>query len=556
MALTNIDLQRDAISIVLVCSSVLAVAHAIVRLLLVGRRPAGLPPGPRTLPLIGNLHLMPTHKPYKVFAEWGKKYGSIYSIMVGSSPLILVQSHKIAKELLDKRGAIYSSRPDMYILSDLASRKLRQVAMKYNATWRQIHRINHKILNAKAIQAYTPYQHLEIKQTLVDLLDNPAAHKRHIQRYSNAVTCQMVYGFRTTSWEDPKLQSVVQIFFEVCDLAVTVPARLMDCYPILQKIPKQWLAVCRKAMDLDQRCITTFLGRWLEGKQKVERNDITPCFCAGLVQAQKAEGFSDELASYIAGDIVEAGSSTTSDELFGFLMAMCTHPDVQRKAHEELDSVIGKGRLPTLDDMDKLPYIRGCVKETLRWMPTTALLVPHSPIKDDIYEGMLIPANSAVVLNVWALNMDPTAWPDPHRFDPLRFQHDLRSEHEIATTAELTHPRHNYIFGAGRRLCQGMHVAERSLFLSMASILWGFDIVTPDPSKIDTEDLRGGLAVVPAPFECNITPRDSERAEVMRKEWAEQQEQFLDPVTKQWVRVPEGLPLSTYTPDSSSKALR
>lgn len=129
MAVMDIDLQRNAVSTVLVCFFILAITYAIVRLLLVGRRPAGLPPGPRTLPLIGNLHLMPTHKPYKVFAEWGKKYGSIYSLMVGSNPLILVQSHKIAKELLDKRGAIYSSRPDMYILSDLSSRKLRQVAM-------------------------------------------------------------------------------------------------------------------------------------------------------------------------------------------------------------------------------------------------------------------------------------------------------------------------------------------------------------------------------------------------------------------------------------------
>jgi cytochrome P450 len=425
---------------------------------------------------------------------------------------------------------------------------------KYNNTWRQIHRINHKILNAKAIRAYTPYQHLENRKMLVDLLDTPTAHKRHIQRYSNSVTCQMVYGFRTISWEDPKLQSVVQIFSDVCTLAVTIPARLMDCYPILQNIPRRWLAVCREATDLDARCISTFLGRWTEGKDKVESGKAAPCFCAGLVQAQKDEGFSDELASYIAGDIVEAGSSTTSDELFGFLMAMCTHPEVQQKAQAELDAVVGPERLPTIEDMDRLPYIRGCVKETLRWMPTTALLVPHSPIQDDIYQEMLIPAGSSVVLNVWALNMDPVAWPDPHRFDPSRFQNDMRSEHEIATTAELTHPRHNYVFGAGRRLCQGIHIAERSLFLAMAGILWGFNVTTPDPSKIDTEDLRGGLAMVPAPFECDIKPRDMSREQVMRREWTEQQDSFLDPVTLQWTRVPDGLPLSTYTADAAPKA--
>lgn len=357
----------------------------------------------------------------------------------------------------------------------------------------------------------------------------------------------MVYGFRTTTWSDPKLQSVISIFFEVCDLAVTIPARLMDCYPILRKIPKYLLPVCRKAMDIDRRCISVFLDRWLEGKKNVQDGTAMPCFCASLTQAQEAEGFSEELASYIAGDIVEAASSTTSDELMGFLMAMVTHPDVQRRAQEELDSVVGTNRLPKLEDMESLPYIRGCVKETLRWMPTTALLVPHSPLKDDVYQDYIIPAGASVVVNVWALNMDPASWPNPRVFDPLRFKSEMRSEHEIATSSDPASLRHNYIFGAGRRLCQGIHIAERGLFLAMACLLWAFDISTPDPSKIDTEDLRGGLAMAPAPFECHIKPRNTQSAGVVSREWRQLQSEFLDPVTKQWNRVPDGQPLSTYS---------
>lgn len=130
MAVIATTALRDLSVSTFVLSCFLAIiAYGIVRVLLVGRRPAGLPPGPMTLPILGNLHLMPTHKPYKVFAEWGLKYGPLLSLMVGSNPLILIQSHKIAKELLDKRGANYSSRPDLYILSELASRSLRQVAM-------------------------------------------------------------------------------------------------------------------------------------------------------------------------------------------------------------------------------------------------------------------------------------------------------------------------------------------------------------------------------------------------------------------------------------------
>ncbi|KAG9240248.1 cytochrome P450 [Calycina marina] len=552
MAVTFHDLRlRENAMIPLACF--LAVAFALFKFLRVGARPNGLPPGPRTLPVIGNLHLMPAFKVYKQFTEWGQKFGPIYSLMIGSQPLIVLQSHKIARDLLDKRGANYSSRPDMYILNEVCSRGLRQVAMKYTPTWRQIHRVNYKILNAKATRAYTPYQNLESRQMVVDMLDNPFAHKTHIQRYSNAFTCQMVYGFRTTSWEDTKLRKVVDIFFEVCDVATSIPARLMDCYPILQRIPKSLLSVTRTAMELDQRTTGILLERWLEGKKKTQEGKIVPCYAASLSQAQKTEGFSDELAAYIIGQIVEAGSSTTSDELMGFLLAMVTHPEVQRLAQEEIDAVIGSDRLPTIADFDSMPYVRGCARETLRWMPTTAMLIPHSPLKDDVYEGYKIPAGTSVVLNVWALNTDPEVWPEPRKFDPSRFANETRGEHEVATSGDNASKRYNYVFGAGRRLCQGMHIAERSLFLIMSCMLWGFNITTPDPSKIDTEDLRGGLAVSPAPFECHIKPRDDHREEVMRREWQQMQDDFLDPVTKQWVNLPEDLPVSSYTEHAVEK---
>ncbi len=382
---------------------------------------------------------------------------------------------------------------------------------------------------------------------LVDMIDNPAEHKKHIERYSNGIASQMVYGFRTAEWSDPKLENLLSVFSDVCELALTIPARLMDCYPILQKIPSRLLPVCRKAMDLERRSTSFFMSHWLEGARRVRDGSAMPCFCASLVQAQIAEGFSDDLAAYIAGNMIEAGSSTTSDQLFGFLAAMVTHTDVQRRAQNELDSVVGSSRLPTLEDMVSLPYIRGCVKESLRWMPITPLLVPHSLLKDDVYQDYTIPAGATVVLNVWALNNDPANWPNPRVFDPSRFKDETRSENEIAMSADPASLRHNYTFGAGRRLCQGIHIAERNLFLAMACLLWAFDISTPDPGKVDTDDLRGGAKMAPAPFECHINIRDTQRVALMRREWSYMQSEFLDPITKQWSRIPDGLPLSMYS---------
>lgn len=87
----------------------------IYRLGKMGRRPAGYPPGPPTLPLIGNLHLIPKEKSHLQFQKWAEEYGPVYSLVLGTQVLIVLSSDQAIKDLLDKRSAIYSSRPDMYL---------------------------------------------------------------------------------------------------------------------------------------------------------------------------------------------------------------------------------------------------------------------------------------------------------------------------------------------------------------------------------------------------------------------------------------------------------
>lgn len=115
---------------------------------------------------------------------------------------------------------------------------------------------------------------------------------------------------------------------------------------------------------------------------------------------QKEEGFSDELAAYISGSLLQAGSETSSAILVGFVQAMVIFPEVAKKAQEEIDLVCGD-RLPDLNDVRELPYIRACMKESLRWMPGVPLGVPHAATQDNEYMGYLIPKKATIILNVW-----------------------------------------------------------------------------------------------------------------------------------------------------------
>ena len=113
------------------------------------------------------------------------------------------------------------------------------------------------------------------------------------------------------------------------------------------------------------------------------------------------ENFYDDLAGYISGSLLEAGSDTTAAILYGFIQALLVWPEVQRKAQEEIDRVVGSERLPTIDDYPSLPYIRCCIKESLRWMPTVILGVAHEALKEDTYLGYRVPQGATIINNVW-----------------------------------------------------------------------------------------------------------------------------------------------------------
>ncbi len=148
------------------------------------------------------------------------------------------------------------------------------------------------------------------------------------------------------------------------------------------------------------------------------------------------------------------------------------------------------------------------------------------------------------------MNMDPKRNPDPRKYDPMRFINDLQTEFRSATNAD-ENQRQNWIFGAGRRMCQGMHIAERSLLLATARIVWAFNIDQPigddgKPIVPDIDDLVGGTTVQPNDFRIDMTPRSEKKADMIRQAWKHCEEELLDPITKQWTKVPEGMKFGTY----------
>jgi cytochrome P450 len=141
----------------------------------------------------------------------------------------------------------------------------------------------------------------------------------------------------------------------------------------------------------------------------------------------------------------------------------------------ELDRVVGADRLPTWDDEQNLPYLRALIKEVHRWAPITSLSVPHATSEEDMYQGHRIPKGTIVFPNVTSLSRDPEIYDNGEEFRPERFLGN-----DMHASACVNHPdylkRDHYHYGFGRRVCQGIFVAEASLFIVIARIIWAFNI--------------------------------------------------------------------------------
>lgn len=319
---------------------------------------------------------------------------------------------------------------------------------------------------------------------------------------------------------------------------------LPDIYPVLRHFPDWMLPSMQPAREWHVNQTEFYLKLWNEAKTKLKAGKASPCFAVDLSLEQDKEGFTDKFGAFLAGGALEAGTDTTANELCGFVQAMVLFPEVQKKAQAELDQVVGD-RLPTIEDRPNLPYIRSCIKETLRWMPTAILgAAPHSAKEDIYYDNYLIPKGALLVNNVYTIHNDPKRHDNPREFMPERYLTDDKTAHESAQSANPA-DRDHFTFGAGRRLCAGIHVAEQSLFLGISRILWTFNIspkldpATKKPILPDSDRYTQAVVCMPEPYLAEITPRSEERADTVVNEWKEAQE-LLDE-NAQWKVVGEGL---------------
>ncbi|RID67675.1 hypothetical protein BRARA_D02748 [Brassica rapa] len=196
-----------------------------------------------------------------------------------------------------------------------------------------------------------------------------------------------------------------------------------------------------------------------------------------------AEGDESELDNndieHLLLDMFAAGTDTSSSTLEWAMAELLNNPKSLARAQAEMDCVIGQNGIIQESDISHLPYLQAVVKETFRLHPAAPFLVPRKAEADVEILGFMVPKDTQVLVNVWAIGRDPAVWENPTRFEPERF---LGKETDVkGRDYELTP------FGGGRRICPGLPLAVVTVSLMLGSLLYFFDWKLPN--GVSSEDL-------------------------------------------------------------------
>ncbi|EUC67612.1 cytochrome P450 family oxidoreductase, putative [Rhizoctonia solani AG-3 Rhs1AP] len=487
----------------------------------IGRRERFLPPGPPTVPLLGNLHIFPKSEAHYRLTEWARQYGGIYSIKMGPGTAVVITDPTIVKDLMDKRSQSTIDRPASHMVDRVAG-GMNMVLARYTKDWRTLRRVSHELLTQRACARHVSIQRAESSQLLHDFLTDPKKFYTHLRRNSSSVILSVLFGKRAPRFETQEVTD----FFEAQHMweHVLTPGALppVDFLPFLKWVPRplaKWKDYCDETR---KRQRDLYFGLLRETEERVANGHENGSFMEEVLARQEEFGMSRELVGYLGGVMIEGGSDTTSSWLQSLVLALAAFPDAQRKAQDEIDKVVGADRMPTPDDFLELPYIQAVIKEVHRWRPVAPLAIPHGTIEEISYRGYRIPTGSTIFVNNWGMFHDPDVYERPEDFWPDRW---LLNEFGTKPGIDNSDRRNNIWFGSGRRFCPGVHLATNSLMVNTMNLVWGFnygpemDEKTGKPIPVDIWNYAKGILTCPEPFMITITPRSLQHAEVLEHEF-------------------------------------
>ncbi|KAM5536769.1 hypothetical protein V8D89_009487 [Ganoderma adspersum] len=488
-------------------------------------RGRSLPPGPIRLPIVGNMLNIPRSRQWVGYRDLSHELGDVIYLQVLGQPIVVLGSADAIFEYLDKRTANTSDRVQSP-MTELSGSSLNFGFMPYGQWWRRHRRAFWQQFHPNPVRQYQHTQESITQVFLQMLLENPSRLKQLLRFNFASVLLKTAYDIDVKDEND--------VYIQISEDAITgavdglVPGRfLVEYLPFLRHVPPwcpgaasqrlwaKWMAAGDRLKNVP----------FEHAKAKLETGEATQSIVSELLKTMARGGTvpqeDEEIIKNVGAVMFEAGTDTVLCTLLGMFLGVSLHPEVLRKAHAELDAVVGPHRMPNFGDRESLVYVNAIIKESMRWHSVLPIGIPHATVADDEFRGYFIPAGTMLIPNTWACMNDPEVYQDPEVFRPERFMHDGKLDTSVRDPAA-------FIFGYGRRhvvICPGRYFAEDMVFINVACVLHVFDITPPvgedgRPIKIE-HVLSDTLVSYPEDCRCTIKPRSAAAEALIRSYAAE-----------------------------------
>ncbi|KAH6832657.1 hypothetical protein C2S53_006444 [Perilla frutescens var. hirtella] len=454
-----------------------------------------VPPGPRGLPLIGNLVEIASASNLPIYLwQLSKKYGPVMLMKIGRVPILVVSSSKLAKEMMKTQDLAFCGRPSLLGQKKMTYNCSDMVFSPYGDYWREVRKITAvHLFSLKKNQSFRPIREDEISRVIAKILsfshvssDIQVVNLSDIAlALGSTLISRIAFGERYGS-EMHRLDVLVR---EV--QAVLTTFYVSDYFPWFgwfDKLSGSINRLNRVFNNLDS-FYEEMIDEHLDPKRvkKVEEeDDILDILIKIKEQASCSIDLDSNRIKALLTDIFIGATDTSAASTVWTMTALIKAPNVMEKLKSQIRNLVGKKGRVDEDDLAKLPYLNAVINEALRLYPPAPLLVPRETIERCSLAGYEIQPKTVVYVNAWAIARDPEHWKNPDAFVPERF---LNSNIDIKGQDFEVIP-----FGSGRRMCPGIPMGLANVELTVANLLYSFDWELPPGIRaedIDTDALPG-----------------------------------------------------------------